>query len=84
MVTCSNDTRCWARSGLSFSPQRAHARSTVVTATLFAHEHALREKLLRQVALLRRVQPPGEKCGLNPVEKTGPESDNGRVPRNCQ
>ena len=28
-------------------PQRAHARLTVVTATLFAREHALREKLLR-------------------------------------
>ena len=37
----------WARSGLSFSPQRVHARSTVVTATLFALEHALREKFLR-------------------------------------
>ena len=49
---------------MSFSPQRAHARSTVETATLFAREHALREKFLRQVALLRRVQPPGEKCGL--------------------
>ena len=47
MVTFFNDTRCWARSGLSFSPQRPRARSTVVTATLFAREHALREKFLR-------------------------------------
>ena len=47
MVTFCNDTRCWARSGLSFSPQRPRARSTVVTATLFAREHALREKFLR-------------------------------------
>ena len=36
------------RLGWSFSPQRIHARSTVVAATLFAHEHALRGKLLRQ------------------------------------
>ena len=35
----------WACSGLSFSPQRAHAPSTVVTATLFAREHALRGKI---------------------------------------
>ena len=63
----------WARPGLAFSPQRAHARSTVETATLFAREHALREKFLRQVALLRRVQPPGEKCGLaeSPPDMTG-------------
>ena len=54
----------WAHPGLAFSPQRSHAPSTVVTATLFAREHALREKCLRQVALLRRVQPPGETCGL--------------------
>ena len=39
--------RRWARSGLSFSPQRAHAPSTVVPATLFARERALREKFLR-------------------------------------
>ena len=45
--TSCNDTRRWARPGLSFSPQRAHARSTVETATLFTHEHALRGKLLR-------------------------------------
>ena len=56
--------RRWARSGLSFSPQRAHARSTVETATLFAREHALREKFLRHPALFSRVQPPGEKCRL--------------------
>ena len=37
----------------------------VVPATLFGHEHALKRKILRQVALLRRVQPPGEKCGFN-------------------
>ena len=35
-----------------------------VPATPFGHEHALKGKILRQVALLRRVQPPGEKCGL--------------------
>ena len=45
MGTFSNDTRCWARAGLSFSPQRPHARSNVVTATLFAREHALRGKI---------------------------------------
>ena len=56
--------RRWARSGLSFSPRSAHARSTVETATLFAREHALREKFLRHPALFSRVQPPGEKCGL--------------------
>ena len=39
--------RHWARPGLSFSPQRAQARSTVETATLFAREHALRGKFLR-------------------------------------
>ena len=37
----------WARPGLFFSPQRAHAPLTVVTATLFVREHALREKFLR-------------------------------------
>ena len=42
--TCGYRLR-WARPGLSFSPQRAHARSNVETATLFAREHALREKI---------------------------------------
>ena len=37
----------WARSGLFFFPQRAHAPSHVVPATLFGREHALREKFLR-------------------------------------
>ena len=37
----------WARPGLSFSLQRAQARSNVVTATLFAREHALKGKILR-------------------------------------
>ena len=37
----------WARPGLAFSPQRAQARSNGVPATLFAREHALREKFLR-------------------------------------
>ena len=42
--TCSFRLR-WARPGLSFFPQRAHARWNVVPATLFAREHALREKI---------------------------------------
>lgn len=63
VVTCGY-TWCWARSGLSFSPQRLHARSTVVRATLFALERALKEKFLRHPALFSRAQPPGEKCGL--------------------
>ena len=42
----------------------AHAPSNGVPATPFGHEHALKRKILRQVALLRRVLPPGEKCGL--------------------
>ena len=37
----------WACPGLSFSLQRAHAPSPVVTATLFAREHALKEKIRR-------------------------------------
>ena len=40
-------TRCWARPGLSFPLQRAHAPSHVVPATLFGREHALKEKILR-------------------------------------
>ena len=37
----------WARPGLAFSPQRAHARSNGVPATPFALEHALRGKFRR-------------------------------------
>ena len=44
--TCGYRLR-WACPGLSFFPQRAQARSNGVPATLFAREHALREKLLR-------------------------------------
>ena len=62
---------CWARPGLSFPLQRAHAPSNGVPATPFGHEHALKRKILRQVALLRRVQPPGEKCGLALRLRTG-------------
>ena len=47
MLTAFGYTRCWPRPGLPFFPQRAHAPSTVVTATLFAREHALREKFRR-------------------------------------
>ena len=47
ILTPCGYTRCWARPGLSFSPQRAHAPSHVVPATLFAREHALRGKFLR-------------------------------------
>ncbi len=39
--------RCWVCPGLSFSLQRAQAPSTVETATLFGHEHALEKKILR-------------------------------------
>ena len=63
MTACGYRLR-WARSGLSFSLQRAHAPSHVVPATLFGREHALKEKILRHPALFSRVQPPGEKCGL--------------------
>ena len=44
--TCDYRLR-WARPGLAFFPQRAHARSNVVPATPFAREHALREKFRR-------------------------------------
>ena len=67
-------TRCWARSGLSFSPQRTHARSTVVPATLFVREHALRENFLRH------HHAPGEKCGLE--GKKGQTGGGGR--RGCR
>ena len=48
-------------------PFSADAPLNGVPATPFGHEHALKRKILRQVALLRRVQPPGEKCGLVPA-----------------
>ena len=39
--------QCWACPGWSFFLQRAHAPSTVETATLFGREHALEKKILR-------------------------------------
>ena len=48
----------WARPGWSFPLQRAHVPSNGVPATPFGHEHALKRKILRQVALLRKVPAP--------------------------
>ena len=48
---------------LVLSPQRAHAPERSSGYALRSRARAER-KILRQVALLRRVQPPGEKCGL--------------------
>ena len=58
-------TDCAGRALACLFPFSAHMLPlNGVPATPFGHEHALKRKILRQVALLRRVQPPGEKCGL--------------------
>ena len=59
-------TDCAGRALACLFPFSAHMLPFMngVPATPFGHEHALKGKILRQVALLRRVQPPGEKCGL--------------------